>query len=63
MLRLLQESFEAVSRNFHRCFKEVSRVLQGSLKCVSKSVKDVSRKIEECFERDSRVFQGNYQKF
>ena len=52
---LFQESFKGVSRKFLRCFKEDSRVFQGSFEGVSGSFKEVLR----VFQGVSRVFQGS----
>ena len=42
-LMFLESGFKGVSRKFKGCFKEVSRVFQGSLK-------GVSRKFKRCFK-------------
>ena len=46
------KDIHCVSRKFQGCFKQVSRVFQGSLK-------GVSRKFQGCFKEVSRVFQGS----
>ena len=62
---MCQESFKNVSMEFHWCFKELSRLFQGS-KGVSRNFKwcfeEVSRKIEGCFEGGLRVFQESFKK-
>ena len=58
-----RKSFKGVSGEFHRYFKEVQMVFQGSGQAVQgfvkgvsmnlkESFKDISRKIEERFERE-----------
>ena len=65
--RKFQVCFNGVSsgREFQGCFKEVSRVIHGSLMCFSgkfqwyfkKNFKVVSRKFQGCFKEFSIMFQ------
>ena len=46
-IKVSKRSSKGVSRRFQRCFKEVSRVLKESVKCVSRKC---HKKIKGCFK-------------